>query len=55
MHDLIIPCILYMLPYLLFLAYSSDILVKDSQRWKLSQVLNVFLDSYFFFVKGDIT
>jgi mannitol-specific phosphotransferase system IIBC component len=31
MHELIIPCILYMLPYLLFLAYSSGILVKDSR------------------------
>jgi hypothetical protein len=50
---LIIPYILYMLSYLLFLAYSSGILVKYSHTWKLSHVLHVFYSSYFFFVEED--
>jgi hypothetical protein len=47
MQALIIPYILYMLSYLLFLAYSSGILVKYSHMWKLPHVLHVFYDSYF--------
>jgi hypothetical protein len=55
MHTLIIPCILYVLSYLLFLAYYSGIWVKYSHTWKLPHVLHAFHDSYFFFVKGDLT
>jgi hypothetical protein len=55
MHTLIIPCILYILSYLLFLAYYSDILVKYSHTWKLSHVLHALHGSYFFFAEGDFT
>jgi hypothetical protein len=55
MHALIIPCILYMLSYLLFLAYYSGILVKYLHMWKLSHVLHAFHGLYFFFVEGDFT
>jgi hypothetical protein len=55
MHTLIIPCVLYMLSYLLFLAYYSGYLVKYLQTWKLPHVLHAFDGSYFFFVEGDFT
>jgi hypothetical protein len=40
----------HMYPILFFL---PNILVKDLQMWKHSQVLHAFHDSYFSFVEGD--